>query len=127
MEETQGAAEAWGELVPHADLPRRPGPSGLRCKHLASVERETVLPGGQGDASHPPWPYGQQNRELGPWGVEPDAFSGAVGSYGLCLLRPGAWAVSGKVNAYMQVSVCRSRSAALWLFHLKEPSGSEGI
>lgn len=46
MEETQGAAESWVELVPQAGLPGRLGPSGLRCKHLASVERETALPGG---------------------------------------------------------------------------------
>lgn len=91
------------------------------------MERETVLPGGQGDASHPQWPYGQQNRELGPWGAKPDAYSGAVGSYGLCFLHPGAWAVSGKVNVYMQVSVRMLCSAALWLFRLKVPSGSEGI
>lgn len=103
MEQTQGAAESWVEFVLQAGLPGRLRPSGLRCKHLASVERERALPGGEGDASRPRprWPYGQQSRELGLWGAKPDAFSRAVGSYGSCSLYPGAWFISGKVNACM--------------------------
>lgn len=51
-------------------LPGRLGPSGLRCKHLASAEREVALPGGaRGPASRPPsvaiWSAGQRAGAAG--------------------------------------------------------------
>lgn len=61
-------------------LPRRLGPSGLRCKHLAAAEREAALPGGaRGPASRQP--------SVAIWSAEQRA--GAAGSRSRRLRRGG--------------------------------------